>query len=393
MGKRKISYTRRAGLHRGVLSLIFLFISVIFFPKQIFCDPVAGVPAGERVLVIYLNRSYPTGVKNSIVSALTAAGATVDQLAITEGDNDGFYDDLVAAGYSLDDYCEVWDIRFNDAHQGIAYMNTGVMYDDSITSGCPTCDAELLRSFMLSGGHVYLQGEHQNFYGRNEPVLQFIADVAGAVSYPGLITAAKTWTSFSSTPENFNTDFNTLVKIDSYYVGTIINTPAGIGNGHPMTVDTTYNTFGGVALDLAFSPSDLLIGAGKLFVSFDTNMFDPGDVYWTASGDEEYGYVQNIYDFLSGCYKYTLTKTLSNADICTGETTVYTLCYDNIGDKALNSVSLWDTIPTCLSIISTSVAPTGQSGNLLWWNFASVAPGESLCIDITVRAETVPPCP
>ena len=128
-----------------------------------------------------------------------------------------------------------------------------------------------------------------------------------------------------------------------------------------------------------------------MFVNFDTNAFDPGDAYYTAG--EEGAYIQNIYDFLADCYKYSVTKTINPGEMCVGDTAVYQICYENLGDQVISNVSLWDSIPTCFTITGTSTAPDGQSGNLLWWDIATVPIGANVCIDITVRADFVPPCP
>ena len=367
--------------------LIIAFLIMLFFAFNVFSDPIMGIPGSEDVLVIYIDdpmgTNYNEGFAATFIDRITAAGGNVTTLTVAPGDNDGINDDLIANGITLTDYCQVWDLRFNDANQGIGFMNSGVWYDDSITSGTPTSDLEMFRDFMLNGGHLYLQAEHQNFYGRNESVLQFIADVAGAVSYPGLISAAYTWNTFAAVPELFSTDYNTLTQMDTNFTGTILL--SGVGNGRPITTDGTNS------LDLAFLSTDLVIGSGRLFINFDTNAFDPGDTYYTVSQEGEY--IQNVYDFLADCYMYTITKTINPSEMCTGDQAVYEICYENTGDTALANVDLWDSIPTCFSIVSTSDPVDGQIGNLIWWSFSNIAVGASACIQVTVQADSVPPCP
>jgi len=361
----------------GVLLLLF------FIPqKQIKADPVMGQPTPETVLVIYRDdNAYSEQFAQNIISAIQAAGGIVTIRTTGVDDNDGIYDDL--GGLNLNNFCEVWDLRFNATHIGWSY-STGT-YDDTITCCGGNTDNELFKNFLKAGGHLYLQGEHQDFYGRNMSLLQFIKDVSGAISYPGVVTTYKQWTNFANTPENFRTDFNTLTRLDTYYPGTILL--SGVGNGRPITTDGTYS------LDLAFLSSDLAIGNGKMFVNFDSNEFSgdtncPGGCY-TAT--EEGYYIQNVYDFLADCTKYTLTKTVNPSTICVGQNATYQICYNNIGTKALTGVVVWDTIPNCLSVQgSTSPAPSGNSGQLYWWNIGTVNPGVSACINVVVQATCLP---
>ncbi len=379
--KRKINVK-----HRVILLCLFLlvitFFSTFFSKNEIKADPVMGQPTPETVLVIYRDdNGYSEQFAQNIISAIQAAGGIVTIRTTGVNDNDGIYDDL--GGLNLNDFCQVWDLRFNPTHIGEAYSN-GV-YDDTITCCGPTSDHELFKDFLQKGGHLYLQGEHQDFYGRNMSLLQFIVDVSGAISYPGVVTAYKQWTNFANTPENFRTDFNTLTQLDTYYPGTILL--SGVGRGKPITTDGTYS------LDLAFLSSDLTIGNGKMFVNFDTNEFS-GDTNCTGgcyTANQKGYYIQNVYDFLAECTKYTLTKSVNPTTICVGQTATYRICYNNIGTKALTSVVVWDTIPNCLQVqASTSPSPSGNSGQLYWWNIGTVNPGVNACINVVVRATCLP---
>ncbi len=380
--KIKVNVKQRKKFLFLAMLLITIILSFLIPQKQLNADPVMGQPTPETVLVIYRDdNGYSEEFAQNIISAIQAAGGIVTIRTTGVNDNDGFYDDL--GGLNLNDFCEVWDLRFNPTHIGWSY-STGV-YDDTITCCGGNTDHELLKNFLLQGGHLYLQGEHQDFYGRNMSLLQFIADVSGAISYPGVVTNYKQWTNIANAPENFRTDFRTLSVMDTYYPGTILL--SGVGRGRPVTTDGTYS------LDLAFLSSDLYVGNGKMFVNFDTNAFTgdtncPGGCF-TAT--QEGYYIQNVYDFLADCTKYTLTKTVNPSTICVGQNATYQICYNNIGSKALTGVVVWDTIPNCLAVqASTNPSPSGNSGQLYWWNIGTVNPGVNACINVVVRATCLP---
>ncbi len=74
-----------------------------------------------------------------------------------------------------------------------------------------------------------------------------------------------------------------------------------------------------------------------------------------------YGYnrdnmIKNIYDWLSKCYNYTVTKTFNPTQVCIGNSGQFQICYQNSG-AGLTSVDIWDTIPSCLSV--TGISYTG----------------------------------
>ena len=352
--------------------------------KVAYGDPTPGQPAPETLLLIYLTGTdYKTQIYTNIKNALVAAGAIITEIAIPQNDSDtnqgiGPY----LGGINLDDYCEVWDIRFDERHNAAKQKYSVGEWDDSITDN----DIALYQSFLQHGGHLYLQGEHDEFSGRNKGLLQLIATVSGAISWPGLTGAAYTWNTFDNSGfmENFGTDYNTLTKMDTYYTGYVTQ----FGNGHPVTT----RNGGTESLDLAFYSGDLKFGNGRLFVNFDTNEFSDDT---NCSGgcftmSEEGAYIQNVYDWLSNCYKYEITKSVNPGSVCVGETATYRICYNNIGTKTLPNVTLWDTLPAEVSYVGSSVAPTGNNGNLYWWHIGDVASGTNACIDVYVRADSVP---
>lgn len=373
--------------------LTLLLVTAMVTPcvdRFIYADTTAGIPAAESVLIIRISGTgYRDAFYNNVRTAIQNAGGIVTTVTVAPGDNDGIWDDLQAslgcsnATTCLDSFCEVWDLRFLEDHPVFTgYANE--IYADTITSGSATADLEIFKNFLVRGGHLYLQGEHQDFPARNMSLLQFIADVSGAISYPGVLTTNVDWTTFdnSAVTENFRTDYNSLTVVNTRYPG-IITAP---GNGHPAT------TNGGNALDLAFRSSDMNVGNGKMFVNFDTNAFsnDTGCNTNPCYDGTEEDYLQNVYDFLASCYKYSIIKTVSDNALCVGDNTVYSVTYNNLGTKALTGIVVWDTLPTCLTYQSSTPAPSGNSGQLYWWNIGTVNPGVSATINITVRATCLP---
>lgn len=374
--------------------LIILFISAITIhntSESLNADATMGMPAAEQVLIIRLAGStYRDNLYNNIRNSIIAAGGVVTTVTVANGDNDGIWDDLQAqlgcsnATTCLDQFCEVWDIRFNETHNAAKATYAVGTWDDTITCCGGTTDSEILQTFLQHGGHLYMQGEHDEFSGRNVGLLQFIGDVSGAISWPGILTSQTTWTTFAATPENFSTDFQVLTQVDTYYPGIITS----FGRGRPVTT----RSGGTQSLDLAFLASDMLFGNGKMFVNFDTNEFTPDT--WCTGGcftaNQEGYYIQNVYDFLSNCYQYTVTKTVNPGTVCVGQNATYQICYNNIGSKALPALAIWDTIPNCLNPVSATPAWSYRSGNYVRWDLAGVPVGTNTCINVVVNATCVP---
>lgn len=342
--------------------------------------PTAPSP-GDSILFIYVNRTWNIDAVNAMKAALNAMPAavrpTVTDLIIDEADADGIFDDLQAAGLSLNSFCQVWDLRFIEAP---SIGTCGLTRADTITSGCPTCDRELFLSFLQNGGHLYVQGENEGFCARNETVVQFITDATGSpIGYPSVAVGPKTWTSFdNSPPDNFATNFDTLTSLATNYPGQV---PLGqIGAGKPLTAD------GSNTLDLLWDGPNLVSGNGKLFVNFDSNSFAEN-----LAGNDSY--VRNVYTTLSTCFNFQITKTGPPGPLCTGAPVTFTLCYWNTGSRTLPSAMLWDTLPTCFQFNGSTPPPTQVLGNLYSWTLGDVNPGASSCITINAAVNQLPPCP
>lgn len=342
--------------------------------------PTAPSP-GDAVLFIYVNRTWNVDFVNAMKAALNAMPAAVrpviTDLVVADGDNDGIWDDLQLAGLSLDDFCQVWDLRFIEAP---STGTCGQIRADTITSGCATCDRELFLAFLRNGGHLYVQGENEGFCARNETVIQFVTDATGApIGYPSVVVGTKTWTSFdNSPPDNFATNYDTLVSLGTNYAGQV---PLGqIGNGKALTTD------GSSTLDILWDGPNLVSGNGKLFVNFDSNSFAE-----LLTGHA--AYTRNVYTTLSTCFNFTLVKSAPGGELCVGDPLAFTLCYQNTGSRALPSARVWDTLATCFGFVSANPPPSGVSGNVYTWDLGNVNPGASACITVNVTVDQLPPCP
>jgi uncharacterized repeat protein (TIGR01451 family) len=125
-----------------------------------------------------------------------------------------------------------------------------------------------------------------------------------------------------------------------------------------------------------------------MVVNFETNAYqNPG------AGSVATQWIQNVYQLLSGCYKYSLTKAFSPTTLNVGDPGVFTLCYSNTGSTTLSNVPLWDTIPGCLSYVSNSFGPPAISGQVYSWTIPSIAAGASACVTVNFTVSSFAGCP
>jgi uncharacterized repeat protein (TIGR01451 family) len=333
---------------------------------------------GDQMLFIYVDRPYSTVLVNNIKAALAALPSppTITDLVIPAGDRDGFYDELSAASLVLSDYCQVWDLRFHELNNGVAF--SGTIQEDSITTAGANNDSLLFRNFLQQGGHLFVMGENDGFFARNEGLMQFIADATGApISYP---TNSPTWSVpniDNSAPEFFRTAYDTLVPPLSLstYPGQV--PLSGVGSGMPLSYSGTHT------LDLLWQAGNLASGNGKMMVTFDSNFFGVPDPQYAA-------YVRNAYTTLAACYNFTITKAASASLVCAGDPLSYTICWQNTGTRTIPATVLTDTLPACMTYSGASIAPSGSSGQLRWWNLAAIPPGPQQCLTINVIAQVCP---
>lgn len=365
---------------------------------------------------------YPTGLMSGVTTALGAIPApytpNVDLLLIHENDS-GIYTELqnqypaqVAANPTdpLVSWCQVWDLRLQDGCNNIGW-SAGETPADLVTNTGANNDFQIFEAYVKAGGSLYLQGEHHDFYARNNNLIELLNNLAAS---PIVSTVCGTYlcpdvnTGNPYTDNNpftanysFNTIYNNLTganAITIVYAGGI--PPADYGSGLPLIMIPGLNytgTTGGLMMMWEGGALNSTYGAGKVVAAFESNTFVPV-ANSGAEGPYSIEALQNVYAELTGCQRYTVTKTFASPSVCVGSSSSFSICVDNTGTQALTNYSISDTIPTCLTYTSfgtSGVAPSGNgnSSNLYWWNYTSIPAGQSACVTVNFTATTFPPCP
>lgn len=365
---------------------------MLLFASSIFPDTITGPPTdGEAVLLIYTNTTeFNISLKDAFKDALSSINppATITEVVIKSGDGGkpGFYDELVAqtGKNDLSDWCQVYDLRFRDDKNNIGW--TGQNQEDVLTYIGTNTDWQLFEDYLDLGGSLFLQGEHHDYYIRDANLLMFINSVARqpiAQQYVDIHMDQVTINNFATTPENFSTDFNALSAgvVTGNFAGGI--NLKNIGSGRPIT------TLDIGAMALAYLPQDLKTSMGRLVVSFESNGFAEPDLQTATSK----GWIQNVYDLLSGCYRYELTKTFIPDTITVDSTGTFTLAYQNNGDHDMHNVTISDTIPACLQFISSNPSPSGNTGKYYWWTISTIAQNSSAAVTVKYRCISLPAKP
>jgi uncharacterized repeat protein (TIGR01451 family) len=343
----------------------------------------------ESILVIYTDADisgYSVTLKNAFVAALGAVvpAPTITQLDIPTG-HVGIYNDLHALAGSptdLSQWCQVWDLRFRSDKDNIAY--TGPNQEDVITFAGANNDTLLFTNYLDQNGHLFLEGEHHDFYIRDLNLFALINAVAatplnGAQIYadynamnPGAIGGFSAY-------GGFNVNWNNISAgtINASFPGGLEVNYAGSGHAIGANFAGAYYSAGGSCnTAYAWGTGDLNTN-GRMVVNFETNAFVAPNA--NATSNE---WIQNVYQLLSGCYKYSLTKTFSPTNLCVGDSGTFALCYSNTGSTALTNVPLWDTLPACLTYNSDSQGGATHVGQVYSWSLPSIAAGASACITV-----------
>lgn len=355
----------------------------------------AGPPSpSESILILYSNAtSYGTSLRDTFVNALSAVVPAPTITSVSYGAGDiGIYGRLVAVTgqTSLSQWCQVYDLRFREDRNNQPY--TGPNQNDVITFAGANNDTLLFTNYLNQNGHLFLQGEHHDFYIRDQNLFNFINSVA---SVPiNTAASANQYASVNSMNtgaiggfsafNGFNTSWNNLVggTINAGFPGGLQVSYAGSGNPIGAYFTSEYNSTGALQANTAYAwMSDDLNTNGRLVVSFETNAYvDPQPPATPAS--VAVAWIQNVYQLLSGCYRYSLTKAFNPTQLCVNDPGTFTLCYNNAGSSNLTNVPLWDTLPVCLTYNSASTAPTAINGAVYSWTIPSINAGASACITV-----------
>ena len=254
-----------------------------------------AVPPAENILLIYYADTtvqtcdtgsngvagsdlYPQSLEAAFVTALTPLASSVQPLLIHDGDN-GIASELASQypGKTLANWCQVYDLRFlNDCNN---ISGPGIQADD-VTAA----DMILYRNYLAQGGSLFLQGEHHDFYQRNNGILQLINTMAVSPVVSSICTGyicvdvntgnPNTDNNPFTTNYNFSTIYNTLSgAITTVFGGGI--PAADYGSGLPLITMNSLSysgTIGGTVMGW-LGPGALKApySAGKLIASFETN--------------------------------------------------------------------------------------------------------------------------
>jgi hypothetical protein len=387
-------------------------IAALLGATMMFAEPlaraanVAPVP-GDKILIIYNddtaagNGSYDLTIKNNILTALAAMGAaapTVTTLDVPTTETNGIWTAMQGAGLSdFSAYCQVWDVRFDLPAGGGGSTSCTVPSYDTVSLGAgATTDQSLYTAFLNQGGHLLMVGDNYGYCSRNQNLVDFVNSVitSGTMGAPWYnFTQNETFNIISNAgPDNFQTNYanlGTLGAIGTDWPGQILI--GGVGNqsgGGTVLVSQTgqpdANTY---ALALEWFANQLVGGSGKLVTIWDSNTIEEQKNNWE-------GYVQNLYTANSTCYNIQLTKSVSPGTVTECQQATYTLCYDNIGTRAVVGAQVWDTFSTCLSPnAGDSTAWASQAGNVYTWNLGTVNGGTNQCVTVVVDILQMPPCP
>ncbi len=80
-----------------------------------------------------------------------------------------------------------------------------------------------------------------------------------------------------------------------------------------------------------------------------------------------------------------VAKTANKATAAPGDQIVYTVYYNNTDTGRANHVWINDTLPAQVTFVSSSVTPTGSSGQTYRWQFTNVDPSTNNLFTITVK--------
>lgn len=382
----------------------------------LFYSALLAAPPQEKILLIYYadttsqqcangtsgaaGDTYPQQIETAFYNAINVIdpAANIQTLLIHSGDV-GIASELHSqyGTYSLTSWCQVYDLRFLDEcdNQG---WTSGQNAPDVLTTSGANNDFQIYQNYIQQGGSLFLQGEHHDFYERNSNLLQLINTMA---STPVVSTICSTnlcadvntgnpvtFSNFATSNYGFSTNYNNLsaaASLIGVFVGGIPN--GYYGSGQALVTLGGFTQVGGDpngAMMVGWEGSALsgAYAAGKVVASFETNAFA------TATDQTAWSFqvIQNVYTLLSGCLHYSVTKTFNQTSLCVGQSGSFTICADNTSSlSTISNYSISDTLPTCLSYTSsmTSVpATSGNSGNLYWWTFSSLAPGASACVTV-----------
>ncbi len=326
----------------------YLIFLIFYLIVNISADSISGIPPSNAVLMIYSTYgTYSTQIKDDYKSYLTSTGAVVDEVSVAQGSGAGFYDELIAQQGSkiidpdnpLKYWCQVWDLRFTDLYSYFGVPCGAPNSEEKISLGAgSTTDQTLFRNFLLNGGSIFFQGEHIDKPCRWENLISFLNSVANtplAAASPVVVAGGIMTPIYASSPENFNSDFNSLNgSINTTFYGGI---PLGqLGSARPLVYT------GADAIIMGYLETDLNTGAGRIVVSWESNAFvQPNSTGYPVAQQV----IQNIYDLLSNSSCIVITNTPTDTPTIT-HTPTFTLTGTNTNSFTITYTYTATSTPT-----------------------------------------------
>jgi uncharacterized repeat protein (TIGR01451 family) len=320
------------------------------------------------------------------------ATVTLLKTPCSETTAQGIYTALNAAGLTLSEFCQVWDLRFAAGNPTDDCVGSSANIGDQITAAGANNDTQLFMAFLAQGGHLFLGLDNAGYCYRDQSVLSFIGTaVPGCnLGYPqtdGGQPNTSSWTVFGTGPDNFKSNLNNLTGLD------LATVEAGYENsGQTCASIPLVSSSSGQVVITEFPSSQIQGGNGKIIVDFDTNDYTSA---WSTAGSpaaqlaNAVDIYQNIYTALSTCFNFTLTKTVNPSTICVGGSVTFMVCLTNTGHAMVNP-QITDVIPSCMSYVSSSPAGGSAVGNNFTWTMAgTLANGATTCVNIVARANSV----
>jgi hypothetical protein len=301
-------------MKKNLTLLTVITALILSFFGYSFADAAAGAPSSNRILIIYsTNGAYNTELKNDFISALSSIvpAPIINTLTVSALSGAGFYDELVAAygETTLADWCQVWDLRFTEAYQNPgAPCPGGSLSEEQISLGAgATTDQSLYRNFLLQGGGLFIQAEHQERPCRNTNVIAFaniVANTPIGVGYGGvIINAGGSLAVTMSNYDNFNSDFNAIAgPMNLLWTGGIPTWALGSAKSL-ITADGL-----GASVLMGYIPADLNTASGRMIISWESTSYMTSYGRSTLSDNV----LKNSYDFLSNSSCVYETPTPSN---------------------------------------------------------------------------------
>jgi uncharacterized repeat protein (TIGR01451 family) len=364
-----------------IKSILVVMAAILFLLNPL--KTWAGLPAPPDTILIVTTSDacdgapgYEANMVTNLEAALAALGAsaptvkTIQTACNTTGEV-GIQSALTGAGYTLSEFCEVFDLRFlsNPGVQSCTSSGDSSM----ITNTGANNDTQLYLAYLAQGGHLVLDADNAGFCNRDASVVSFVAAATGCNL--GWNVGDTISNNAYTGPFTFNAPlqgaYNTLTAYEGDYPGYIT---AGNTCGA-----TSLTTSGSDVFDMLWTGGQLTSGAGSLELNMDTNGLEEGLTGYQA-------YWQNVYAMNGTCYNFTMTKTVNPPTVCVGQSVTFTVCLKNTGTQNMTNPQITDVIPSCMSYVSSNPGGSAVGNNFSYTYVGTLATNQQACVNIVAQA-------